>query len=53
MIGMRNRVIHAYDAIDLDIVWTTAQERISELLALIEPLVPQDPDETPESGKNE
>lgn len=53
MIGMRNRVIHAYDAIDLDIVWTTAQERIPELLALIEPLVPQDPDETPESGKNE
>ena len=53
MIGMRNRMIHAYDAIDLDLVWTTAQERIPELLALIEPLVPQDPDETPESGKNE
>ncbi len=53
MIGMRNRMIHAYDAIDSDLVWTTAQERIPELLALIEPLVPQDPDETPESGKNE
>lgn len=23
MIGMRNRMIHTYDAIDLDIVWTT------------------------------
>lgn len=53
MIGMRNRTVHAYDAIDLDLVWTTAQDRIPESLALIEPLVPQDPDETPESGKNE
>jgi uncharacterized protein with HEPN domain len=40
MIGMRNRMIHTCDAVDLDIVWTTAQERIPELLALIEPLVP-------------
>lgn len=23
MIGMRNRTIHGYDAVDLDIVWTT------------------------------
>ena len=40
MIGMRNRMIHTYDAVDLDIVWRTARERIPELLALIEPLVP-------------
>ena len=40
MIGMRNRMIHVYDAIDLDIVWMTVQERIPELLALIEPLAP-------------
>jgi uncharacterized protein with HEPN domain len=51
MIGMRNRVIHGYDAVDLDIVWTTAHERIPELLALIEPLVPPDADIAPESGK--
>lgn len=38
MIGMRNRMIHTYDAVDLDIVWTTAQERIPELLALFEPI---------------
>lgn len=53
MIGMRNRMIHAYDAIDVGLVWTTAQERIPELLALIEPLVPPEPDETSESEKNE
>lgn len=40
MIGMRNRMIHTYDAVDLGIVWTTARERIPELLALIEPLAP-------------
>ena len=45
MVGMRNRMIHTYDAVDLDIVWTTARERIPELLALIEPLVPPASDE--------
>lgn len=39
MVGMRNRVAHGYDAIDLDIVWTMARERIPEFLVLIEPLV--------------
>ena len=46
MIGMRNRVAHGYDAVDLGIVWTTARERIPELLALIEPLI------QPESGES-
>ena len=36
---MRNRVVHGYDSVDLDIVWTTARERIPALLALIEPLI--------------
>ena len=49
MIGMRNRMIHAYNTVDLDIVWMTAKERIPELLALIEPLAPPTSDEPPES----
>lgn len=44
MIGMRNRVIHVYDAVDLDIVWLTVHQRIPELLALLEPLVPPELD---------
>ena len=48
MIGMRNRVAHGYDAVDLDIMWTTARERIPELLALIEPLIPPESGETSE-----
>lgn len=39
MIGMRNRMIHGYDDIDLDIVWNTTQESIPILLELIEPLL--------------
>ena len=49
MTDMRNRMIHTYDAVDLDIVWTTAYEPIPELLALIEPLAPPAPDEPLES----
>ena len=40
MIGMRNRMAHRYDDIDLEIVWNTTQESIPELLELIEPLTP-------------
>ena len=39
MRGMRNRMIHGYDDIDLNIVWNTTQESIPILLELIEPLL--------------
>ena len=48
MIAMRNRVVHGYDAVDLDIVWTTARERIPQLLALIEPLIQSESGALPE-----
>ena len=44
IIGMRNRLIHAYFDINLDIVWETVQDDVPRLISLIEPLVP--PDET-------
>ena len=40
IIGMRNRLIHAYFDINLDIVWRTLQEDLPGLISLIEPLVP-------------
>ena len=43
MTGMRNRMIHGYDDIDMDIVWNTLQESVPSLLALVEPLAPLDP----------
>jgi len=42
IIGMRNRLVHRYDDVDLDIVWHVVQHEIPELIALIEPLVPPD-----------
>jgi uncharacterized protein with HEPN domain len=46
MIGMRNRLIHEYDTVDLEIVWEVAQGDIPELIALVEPLVP--PSDSPD-----
>ena len=44
IIAMRNRLVHAYFRINLDIVWQTVREDLPKLIALLEPLVP--PDET-------
>ena len=32
MIGMRNRINHAYEAIDVDIVWDTIKTDIPQML---------------------
>ena len=38
--GMRNRLIHDYDEIDLEQVWDTSQTDVPIFLAMIEPLLP-------------
>lgn len=43
--GMRDRIIHGYDQINLPRVWSTATQDVPELLALIEPLLPVKPAE--------
>ena len=40
MAGMRNRLVHHYDKIDWPLVWTTAHRDVPQLLAELEPLVP-------------
>ena len=37
--GMRNRIVHGYDTIDLDIVWNTAMISIVELEEYCEEIV--------------
>jgi len=37
--GMRNRLIHAYFDIDLDILWNTATEAIPPLISELEKLI--------------
>ena len=38
-IGMRNRIIHGYDVVDLDVIWDTAQENIPELVEQLEEIL--------------
>jgi uncharacterized protein with HEPN domain len=42
IIGMRNRLVHAYIDIDHEVVWTTATVEIPELLPLLIPLLRTD-----------
>jgi len=44
IIGTRNRIIHGYDQVKLDIVWAIATEKIVLLLESLEPLVPPPPE---------
>jgi uncharacterized protein with HEPN domain len=40
IIGLRNRLVHDYRGIDLELVWETIAQDIEPLLAAIEPLIP-------------
>ncbi len=40
IVGLRNRLIHGYDAVDLDILWEIVTKDISPLIAELEKLVP-------------
>lgn len=39
IIGMRNRLVHDYLFVDLEILWTVVNERVPELMVLLEPRV--------------
>jgi len=41
MISMRNRLIHAYFDVDLDIVWTTVSEDLPSLQRVLEAVLSQ------------
>lgn len=44
IIGMRNRLIHAYFDINLDIVWKTVTEDLPPLIIELEKIVPPEDD---------
>ena len=44
MAGMRDKLIHEYDDVDLYEVWRTAEVDIPPLLSAIEPLLPEERD---------
>jgi uncharacterized protein with HEPN domain len=41
MAGMRDKLIHEYDDVDLHEVWKTATSDVREILSQIEPLLPR------------
>jgi uncharacterized protein with HEPN domain len=40
-IGMRNRLIHGYDRVDLDVLWETVTENLPPLIAALEKILNQ------------
>jgi len=44
--GMRDRCIHGYDNVDLDIVWDVASHHAPQVIAYLERIVPKSPPET-------
>lgn len=43
MAGMRDRLIHAYDTVDLEEVWKTSTTDVPDLLNRLKPLLPPEP----------
>ena len=40
IVGLRNRIVHEYFRLDLQIIWNIVQNDIPSLLAVVRPLVP-------------
>ncbi len=40
--GMRNRLVHEYDEIDLDVVWDTIVHNLPSLILELQKLIPED-----------
>lgn len=47
IVGMRNRLVHAYFDINLDILWRTVQEDLPGLITQIESVIQPDTDPSP------
>ena len=43
--GMRNRLVHGYDQIDLDVLWATIQDDLPPLVAELERITPHEQSE--------
>ena len=43
IVGMRNRLVHAYFDINLDVVWKTVQGDLPQLIVLLEQVIPPEP----------
>jgi len=39
MVGLRNRLVHGYDAVDLDILWDIVQQDLPALIGVLQEIV--------------
>ncbi|MGI0483752.1 DUF86 domain-containing protein, partial [Geminocystis sp. CENA526] len=46
VIGMRNKLVHDYDGINIPLVWSVIQNQIPELIEILEFIVPSSSDFT-------
>jgi uncharacterized protein with HEPN domain len=46
VIGMRNRLIHGYFQVDLDLVWFTVEDSLPQLISLLSEILPPDVQDT-------
>ncbi|GIL14058.1 MAG: antitoxin [Chloroflexota bacterium] len=46
IVGMRNRIIHDYNRVNYDVVWSTVVEAIPELIAQLEAALPPETDDS-------
>lgn len=44
VVGIRNRLIHAYFDVNLDILWATIQRSLPALIRSLEPALPESPE---------
>ena len=44
IVGMRNRIVHAYFDVRLDVLWRVVQDELPVLISQLEPLVPPETD---------
>jgi uncharacterized protein with HEPN domain len=43
---MRNRLVHGYDDVDLDVLWQTIEQDLTPLVAALESAMPPQPPAT-------
>jgi uncharacterized protein with HEPN domain len=41
--GFRNRIVHNYDDVDLDVVWDIARTDLPALITVLDAIVPEEP----------
>lgn len=42
IVGLRNRLIHGYDAVDFDVLWQIVNDDLPKLIAELEPVLRED-----------